>query len=96
MKTIKLMADYQCHPLWDVSPDNYGDIDPEILPISRTLKGELTKWARTYDATLNMADPAKSGFENKKAEANFKHQGQLLASRLQEELGTDFRIEIKI
>jgi len=31
MKMIKLMPDYQCHPLWNVSPGEYGDIDPLIF-----------------------------------------------------------------
>lgn len=45
MKIIKLMADYQCHPLWDVSPENYRDISPAELLITSELKDRLRKWA---------------------------------------------------
>ncbi len=96
MRAIKLMADYQCHPLWDLSPGKYGDVDPRSLPISPGLMEALDDWARTYDATLNMADPASSGFESEDAEARFRQQGELLASQLKEELGPDFGIETKI
>ena len=93
MRAIKLMADYQCHPLWGLSPEEFGDIDPESLPISTGLKEALADWARTYDATLNMADPASSGFESEEARARFRQQGELLALQLKEELGPGFRIE---
>jgi hypothetical protein len=46
MKEIKVMADYHCHPLWDDSPHTYGDIDPNALPISLKLKGDLYEWAK--------------------------------------------------
>jgi hypothetical protein len=46
MKNIKLMADYQCHPLWNMSPGEYGDINPDDLPISQELKDQLNAWAR--------------------------------------------------
>ena len=45
MNLIKLMADYQCHPLWNLSPGEYGDIDPSNLPTSEGLKQEPAKWA---------------------------------------------------
>ncbi|MHC5729637.1 MAG: hypothetical protein ACYTXY_37035 [Nostoc sp.] len=32
---IKLMADYGCYPLWWVSSDKIGNIDPETLPLSQ-------------------------------------------------------------
>lgn len=41
MKTIKLMADYDCFPLWKSSPGEVGNIDPEDLPISYDLKAYL-------------------------------------------------------
>ena len=96
MKTIKLMADYQCHPLWDMTPQQYGDINPEALPISQNLKQQLAQWARSYDETLNKVDPASSGFENAEREAEFVKAGYELAERLQHELGPDFTITIKI
>lgn len=95
MREIKLMADYQCHPLWDMSPGKYGDIDPITLPISDDLRQELTSWARVFDETLNMLDPASSGFKTAVEEAAFRTQGLRLADRLKDELGPEFLISVK-
>ncbi len=96
MKTIKLKADYQCHPLWDMTPQQYGDIDPDSLPISQNLKQQLAQWSRSYDRTLNMADPARSGFENAESEAEFIKAGHELAQKLRNELGPDITITVEI
>ncbi|KES16178.1 hypothetical protein GASC598I20_006050, partial [Gilliamella apicola SCGC AB-598-I20] len=34
MKKIKLMADYECYPLWIDSDNEVGNIDPDSLLIS--------------------------------------------------------------
>jgi hypothetical protein len=57
MRTIKVMADYQCFPLWEASPGEVGNIDPDDLPISHILKERLAAWARAFDATLSMDYP---------------------------------------
>jgi hypothetical protein len=96
MRTIKLMADYFCHPLWDRTPGRGGDrdpnIDPDELPISEELKNRLTNWAKNFDAILNMDDPASSGFPSKDDELRFSQQGAKLAESLRAELGSEFRI----
>lgn len=94
MKTIKLMADYQCYPLWHVSPNEFGDIDPRSLPISALLSKELLDWATTYDNTLNWEDPWCSGFENDEAVESFKSQGMKLAEQLRQELGSQFAVTV--
>lgn len=94
MRKIKVMADYQCHPLWDVSPEMYGDVDPNTLPISADLIQQLADWAREFDETLNMSDPASSGFKSAEAEAAFKVKGVKIAEQLQKELGADFLISV--
>jgi len=38
VRIIKLMADYQCFPLWEASPGKVGNVDPNTLPISEGLK----------------------------------------------------------
>lgn len=86
------MADYQCHPLWGVQPDDFGDISPDGLPISLELKKSLHDWATRYDLTLNMDDPASSGFDSKKLESLFIEDGRKLAIKLQEELGINYNI----
>lgn len=96
MKNIKLMADYQCHPLWNMSPDEYGDIDPCNLPISEELKLRLSKWAFTYDETMDADYPPNSGFKSEELEREFKQEGEQLAEILRDELGPDFSIVFKI
>lgn len=92
VKTIKLMADYHCHPLWHVSGDMVGDIDPSDLPISSGLQAELSEWAQAYDMTLNMDAPEKSGFSSEALEVVFKAEGHRLAERLRRELGREYTL----
>lgn len=94
MRTIKLMADYQCFPLWKASPGEVGNIDPEGLPISEEIKVKLANWARQYDGTLNMDYPPDSGFETAEAEAEFKQEGLRLANQLRIELGPEYEVII--
>ena len=96
MKHIKLMPDYQCFPLWDLTPDAYGDLDPKALPISELLQGQLMDWARTYDQTLNWQDPARSGFVTVEAKNSFEAEGLRLANQLREELGAEYAVLAKI
>ncbi|CAN5696563.1 hypothetical protein BH11PSE12_BH11PSE12_34570 [soil metagenome] len=96
MRIIKLMADYQCFPLWDSSPGQVGNIDPKDLPISQALTTQLLTWAQLYDGTLNMDDPTCSGFQSNEDEAEFKRVGNELGARLQAELGVEFNVKIKI
>ena len=96
MRVIKLMADYQCWPLWEESPGCVGNINPDELPISQGLKQQLAEWARAYDATLNMDDPLSSGFESPSDEHEFKSNGYKLAEQLRQELGHDFSVSVKV
>lgn len=86
MRVLKLMADYGCFPLWEASPGEVGNVDPRSLPISDQLKERLYNWAESYDAILNMADPASSGFKNKDEEKMFVNDGMIIFRDLSEEL----------
>lgn len=88
------MADYHCHPLWEASPGEIGNIDPGSLPISSELRRDLVAWAHTYDDTLKVNDPAASGFPTDFAEAEFKQRGRELAERLQAELGKSSKVVV--
>ncbi|HEX2839988.1 hypothetical protein [Hyphomicrobium sp.] len=57
---IKVMADYQCHPLWALDEDVYGDFAPEELNLSVELTNDLNAWAGSFTASLNPDDPAES------------------------------------
>ena len=96
MRTIKLMPDYQCHPLWEASPGMVGNIDPATLPISRELVARLAEWARLYDATLNVDDPVQSGFKHDAEKQAFIDVGNRLAEALQAELGDSYLVKAKI
>jgi len=91
MKIIKLMPDYQCYPLWKTG-DDAGDINPNDFLISNKLKEDLFKWQSTYDQTLNMSNPAESGFHNEEAYLLFKKEGKFLQDRLQKELGSEYKV----
>ncbi|GAA1942845.1 hypothetical protein [Kitasatospora viridis] len=90
---IRVLADYQCHPLWLVHPDA-GDLSPEdpSLGLSADLAGRLADWAAEYDAILDWDDPASSAFAEPEAEEAFYALGRTLAERLAEELGGGWRV----
>jgi hypothetical protein len=90
MRTIKLMADYECFPLWEASPGIVGNIDPEDLPISSSLQQRLIAWAEKFTATLNMDDPPSSGFESEQEARAFRQEGEVLVQCLQKELGASY------
>jgi len=95
-KHMKLMADYGCFPLWDLSPETGpGNIDPAQLPISGELKEALMNWAETYDRTLNREEPLKSGTSQAEQES-FSAAAYSLASRLRNELGPDVKVDVQI
>ena len=91
VRTIKLMADYDCWPLWEQGSNEYN-VDPAYLPISDDLRADLLQWGDAYDATLNRHDPARSGFSDPEAEGEWKLRGKSLANRLREEIGRDHEI----
>ncbi|MFV8808600.1 hypothetical protein ACNSPD_00655 [Yersinia enterocolitica] len=92
MKTIKLMADYGCHPIWGTTPNDFGDISPNELPISIELQDSLKRWADRFEAILNMDDPASSRFKSTSEEKMFIADGYELAQRLRDELGSEYEI----
>ena len=96
MRTIKLMADYECFPLWEASPGQVGNINPDEIPISSTLRLRLARWAAAFDATLDRDDPAQSGFKNTDARAEFKKVGIEIGEQLTRELGSDYLVIVKV
>ncbi|QCP54404.1 hypothetical protein FAZ95_36350 [Trinickia violacea] len=96
MRKINVMAEHQFYPLWDMSPGMYGDLDPNTLPISVELKQQFADWAQMFDETLDMSEPAKSGFKSAEAEAAFKVKGVQLAEQLRKELGGDYLVSVTV
>lgn len=82
--TIKLMADYDSWPLWNVT--EIVNLDPETLPLSAATHLALANWERCFNSTLNRADPLKSGFETPEAAESFNAEGRPLWGLLRQEL----------
>jgi len=89
-KKIKLMADYNCSPLWDMEDGLELDID--CLPLSCQTKKRLMKWAETYDQTLNLEDPSISGFKNVSYERAFECEGRKLWQIIKDELMQHYNV----
>lgn len=83
---IKIMADYECFPLWLISDKKFENISPENLPLTPSLKDRISEWQRQFDLTLNRTDPAQSGFKNAQEEQEFEDEGLAIWQFLQREL----------
>ena len=92
MRSLKLMADYECSPLWEQTEAGMDNVDPEDLPISQGLRDVLNAWAQRYDDTLDRDDPRRSGFSNAEAEVAFNADGRVLLDRLKAELGQEYTL----
>ncbi|MDM3858823.1 MAG: hypothetical protein PT118_03040 [Aphanizomenon gracile PMC644.10] len=92
IEKIKLMADYECYPLWWVNSDKAGDIDPETLPLSQETITRLQKWADIYDAKLNWEDPGNSPGFSAEEKTAFEEEGISLWKQLQKELAPNYEI----
>lgn len=90
--SLKLMADYECSPLWEQTETGTNNVNPEVLPISQGLRDALNAWAQRYDDTLDRDDPRRSGFPNLEAEVAFNADGQALLDRLKAELGQQYTL----
>ena len=81
---VKVMADYECHPLWALDHDTAGDFSPEKLGLSESLTRDLIAWGEAFSNSLNPDDPANSEW----TEAQYvEHAAQArpLAARLAKE-----------
>lgn len=75
LRTFKLMADYECWPVWETTDGQYCNIDPQTLGVSDELVARIEAWADTYDAALNRDDPASSGFASDADRLTFETEG---------------------
>ncbi|MEG4021262.1 hypothetical protein [Microcoleus sp. S13C4] len=93
MQRIKLMADFDCYPLWDM--DDGGDIDPTDLPLREATIERLLNWQNIYDGIMDWDDPASAGFASKQEEIAFEREGISLWQKVQKELGDDYQVFYK-
>lgn len=89
-KKIKLMAEYNYSPLWDM--ETADNIDLDELPLSRVVRQKLNDWAQIYDQIIDWNDPANSDFPNESARDAFEQQGLALWQQLQAELYPHYQI----
>ncbi|CBN54685.1 MULTISPECIES: hypothetical protein [Kamptonema] len=90
VQRIKLMADFDCYPLWD--RDDGGDIEPWELPLSEETIERLLNWQKIYDGIIDWDDPASAGFASEQEEIAFEREGISLWQQLQKELGDEYEI----
>jgi hypothetical protein len=83
---IKVMADFECWPLWWHPDYDIGNVDPETLGLSPALCNDLTQWAAKFDAIVDRDDPTSPAFATVADEEEFHQQGRVLTARLQGEL----------
>jgi len=91
-KTIRLSAEYECHPLWRTRGSGEDNFSPFDLPISKELAEGVEHWADEFEATYNRQDPASSGFKSPEELSRFTETGLLLARRLREELSDEWEV----
>ena len=82
-KRVKVMADYDAHPLWALD-GVYGDFAPDLLGLSPELTRDLNAWADAYSASLNREDPGNSLWSEEQHRAH-ERAARPLAVRLARE-----------
>lgn len=92
MIPLRLMAEYECHPVWLGPPEDVENVPADVLGISQGLAASIDDWAETYEATYRPDDPISSGFADEDSKRDFAEKGASLAARLQEELGQGYRV----
>ncbi len=55
---LKIMADYDCWPLWEGS--DVGNVEPECLPLTTNSRARLAAWQAELDESLDRDDPGHS------------------------------------
>jgi hypothetical protein len=80
---VRLLADYQCGPVWALDDGLYGDIRPEDLGLSDELTRDLWAWADEYTASFG-GEPLMSNWTDAQYEAHAR-ASHPLARRLARE-----------
>ncbi|HWV82250.1 MAG TPA: hypothetical protein VNZ50_12530 [Hyphomicrobiaceae bacterium] len=84
-RRIKVMADYDCYPLWALDEEKIGNFAPNHLGVSLELENDLWTWASDFDMSLNVDDPAESLWSDEQHREHIE-QGLALARRVKAEL----------
>ncbi|GFE70838.1 hypothetical protein [Chroococcus sp. FPU101] len=89
-KKIKLMAEYNYFPLWDI--DEADNLEPNDLPISSVTVERLYNWAKCYDSIIDWNKPQEAGFKNLGEKEAFEQEGLALWQQLQQELSPHYQV----
>ena len=84
-RRIKVMADYQCYPLWAMDEGKIGCFAPNHLGVSWELENALWNWASDFDMSLNDEDPAQSLWSDERHRQHIE-EGLAIARRIKGEL----------
>jgi hypothetical protein len=79
---LKLMQEYGCSPVWDVSSRPARNLSIAELKIDDTLRGSLEACNTTFQNTFDASYPPDSGFKDPAERAKFLADGEALAERL--------------
>lgn len=93
--SIRLMADYQCWPLWHCRSVQVGNIDPREVGVSMALAKDLSRWVETFESHMDLSDPASTKWTPEEI-AQFDSEGRELSRRLVAEIGDRFDILYQI
>lgn len=83
-KSVKVMADYDCHPLWLADNGFARNVSASELGLSPELTRDLNAWAHAFDSALNRDDPSTSLWSDEEHGAHMR-LGRPLAERLARE-----------
>jgi hypothetical protein len=91
-RTIKLMWNYQCWPLWEPGSEHYA-LDPDGLGLSQETRERLARWATIPDAKHELYGrvPVEEVWTEEKIE-RLETEGRELWRILRSELGPGFRV----
>lgn len=81
-KRLKLMADYDCWPLWDL--DDPHNVDPHELRLTAELLAELLAWSEMFDGILDRST-GHAAFKSEQQEHAFDQTGRRLLEALRKE-----------
>ena len=92
-RTLKLMPDYGCSPLWVYDGDDLvSNPEPAAFPWTSDLVERVNAWRKEFDQSLNQDDPANSGFVSLEHRRAFAVTGEQLGREIQSQLGEGWHV----
>lgn len=88
MKSIFLMPEYGCNPLWIDENGVRKNVETDSFALSSESKERIKSWDSQFQSTLDQEYPPDSGFDNKAEEVAFNNLGEQICEMIQRELGS--------